>query len=179
MADELPSGTPPRALVLTAAVLGGALAVGVAVLGLSQREEAPPPLGPLALVGVDAPEASSAACASLAGALPEALPSGGESLPRRALADPAPPAAAGWGAQETVVLRCGLAAPAELRPDSQLQVVNGVQWLPVPGAGTTTFFTVDRDVFVALTVPLSAGTGPLQAISDAVSQSLRPVPPRF
>ncbi len=181
MPQQLPSGAPPRALIIVAVLLGVALAVSVAVLGLSGGDGAgdqPQTVGPLPLVPVDAPESGSLECAALVKALPPELPSQGATLTARELADPAPEAAAAWGTAEPVVLRCGLGRPPELAPDSRLQVINGVQWLPVAGAGATTWFTVDRDVYVALTVPETAGTGPLQAISDAVSSSLRPVPPR-
>lgn len=181
MSQQLPSGAPPRALIFVAVLVGLGLAIAAAAIGLSQNsaQEGEGPVGPLALVTVDAPEADSSACAQLVAALPAELPSAGTSLARRRLAEPAPRAAAGWGAPATVVLRCGLRKPRELRQDSRLQVINGVQWLPIAGADSTTFFTVDRDVFVALTVPANAGTGPVQAISEVVSASLRPVPPRF
>lgn len=185
MSQQLPSGAPPRALIFVAVLVGLVLAIAVAAIGLSQNsaqnsaQNDEEPVGPLALVAVDAPEADSSACVQLVAALPAELPSAGTSLARRQLAEPAPRAAAGWGAPEAVVLRCGLRKPGELRQDSRLQVINGVQWLPVAGADSTTFFTVDRDVFVALTVPATAGTGPVQAVSEVVSASLRPLPPRF
>lgn len=164
--------------MVVAVLLGLALAVVAAVAGLTQDDKAPAAPGPLALVPVEAPQSGSRPCEELLEAVPEQLPSAGSILHRRVLADPAPRATAGWGAPDPVVLRCGLSRPSELKQDSQLQVINGVQWLRVPGAGSATWFTVDRDVYVALTVPDAAGTGPLQTISDTVSATLRPVPPR-
>jgi hypothetical protein len=38
---------------------------------------------------------------------------------------------------------------------------------------------VDREVYTALTVPPSAGTGPLQEISDTIAAELKPQPLRF
>ncbi|MGH3521016.1 MAG: DUF3515 domain-containing protein [Haloechinothrix sp.] len=180
MHEQSPSGAPPRALIIIAVLLGVALAASVAVLGLSRTDDAsaPAPVGPLPLVPVDAPESGSPECAALIDALPDELPSRGDSLARRRLAEPAPEASAAWGTSDPVVLRCGLGRPPELEADSRLQVINGVQWLTVAGQGVATWFTVDRDVFVALTITEASGTGPLQAVSDAVSSALRPVPPR-
>lgn len=72
-----------------------------------------------------------------------------------------------------MVLRCGLDRPAELTPDTQaLRAVTGVQWLPVESESSTTWFVVDRPVYVALTVPNEAGTGPLQEISALIGRTL-------
>jgi hypothetical protein len=71
-----------------------------------------------------------------------------------------------------VVLRCGLARPPELTATSELRLISGVNWLPVPGDGASTWYLVDKRVFVALTVPGTAGTGPLQQISETVSKAL-------
>ncbi|GHF14382.1 hypothetical protein GCM10017786_55100 [Amycolatopsis deserti] len=172
------TGAPPRALLVAAAVLVVVLAAGVAVIGLVMRgsgDEA----GPLALVPVDAPQAGSAECARLIPAMPAQLDSKGTALPRRTIAEPAPEATIAWGSPDSIVLRCGLGKPPELTPTSQLRVVSGVQWLPVEGPGSSTWYVVDRAVYVALTVPDSAGTGPLQQISDTVAATLPPVPLRF
>ncbi|WP_116110809.1 DUF3515 domain-containing protein [Amycolatopsis ruanii] len=172
------TGAPPRALLVVAAVVVVVLAAGVAVIGLVVRgsgDEA----GPLALVPVDAPQAGSAGCAQLIPAMPAQLDSKGTALPRRTIAEPAPEATIAWGSPESIVLRCGLGKPPELTPTSQLRVVSGVQWLPVEGPGSSTWYVVDRAVYVALTVPDSAGTGPLQQISDTVAATLPAVPLRF
>lgn len=79
-----------------------------------------------------------------------------------------------WGDAEhdPVVLRCGLDRPAELKPDSQLRSISDVQWIEVSEGGSTTWFVVDRPVYVALTVPSDSGTGPLQDVSTTVRDSL-------
>ena len=102
------------------------------------------------------------------------LPSGTDMLPRRELAAPAPLATVAWGdaKHDPVVLRCGLERPGELTPTSQLRVISDVQWLQVPGSGSSTWFVVDRAVYVALTVPYDAGTGPLQDVSTTVRDLL-------
>ncbi|WP_216209024.1 DUF3515 domain-containing protein [Amycolatopsis aidingensis] len=182
------SGAPPRALIVVATVLAVALAVGVALFALlgpgeqDPAEQPDPATGPLALVPVPAPDAGSPACGKLIGAAPGALTSAGDTLPRRDLAEPAPQATTAWGAggsDEAVVLRCGLERPPELTRTSNLRVINEVQWLHVPGQGSATWYVVDREVYVALTVPEQAGTGPLQEISDLVDRTLPQVPLRF
>ncbi|MGC7096887.1 DUF3515 domain-containing protein [Amycolatopsis lurida] len=176
------TGAPPRLLLVIAATLAVALAAGVAVFGLTTGSPDEPGeargTGPLPLVPVPAPQAAAPECATLLGALPGELTSNGEKLAKRELAQPAPPSTAAWGA-DPIVLRCGLDQPAELTRTAQLRVINSVQWLPVAVEGTTTWFLADRAVYVALTVPDSAGTGPLQEISDAIAGALPPVPLRF
>jgi len=168
---ETDTGAPPRVVLVTAAVLAVALAVAVAVFASTKKGDEPE-TGPLALVSVSAPQAAAPACATLTGALPAELPSNGKTLVRRELANPAPPSTVAWGAEDPLVLRCGLDRPPELTPTAQLRVVNGVQWLQVTGEGAATWYVVDREVYVGLTVPDSAGTGPLQTISDTVASKL-------
>jgi len=75
-----------------------------------------------------------------------------------------------------VVLRCGLTRPAELTPTSTLLEVNGVRWLRlddgVPDPVIVSYVAVDRPVYVVLTAPTDAGSGPLQAVADVVRQTL-------
>ncbi len=137
---------------------------------------------PLPLAAVPAPAAPSAACTRLLAALPAELPADAGPLPRRPLADPAPPGAAAWvAAPRPVVLRCGLDPPAELTQTSQLLEINGVRWLTLPGTDADTFVAVDRPAFVAVTMPRGLGSGPVQAVSDAVRGTLpvcEPLQPR-
>ncbi|MGX7824869.1 DUF3515 domain-containing protein [Actinokineospora sp. 24-640] len=166
---------PPRAAVVVAAVLVGLLAVGVIVASRFAPEAEQPPVsaGPLGLVPVEAPDAASRHCADLLAALPDALPSSGAELPALPIADPAPAGSTAWGDRMApVVLRCGLRQPPELEPTSSLTQVSGAQWLPVTGMGSTTWFLVDRPVYVALTTPDTVGTGPLQTVSETVTATL-------
>lgn len=175
---ESDTGAPPRVVLVTAAALAVALAVAVAVFALTKGSEAPE-AGPLPLVSVPAPAATAPACGTLLGAMPAELTSNGAQLARRTLADPAPPATVAWGSDDPLVLRCGLDRPPELTPTAALRLVNGVQWLQVPGDGASTWYVVDREVYAALTVPDSAGTGPLQEISDTVAAKLPARPLKF
>lgn len=177
--DHDTTGAPPRRLIVLAAVLAVALAAAVALVALFVRPGPQPATGALALPSVPAPQANSAECAALLAALPAELNSKGARLPRRELAQPAPPATMAWGEPDPIVLRCGMERPPELTPTAQLRVVSGVQWLPVAGQGMSTWYVVDRAVYLALTVPDSAGTGPLQQTSDTVAATLPAVPLRF
>jgi Protein of unknown function (DUF3515) len=179
--------SPP---VLVAVALPLLLAVAVAAIAITARvqgvdgvdaERVPaataPETGPLALVPVDAPDAGGPQCSALLAALPAALPADRGTLPLRPLADPAPAGARAWAAApRPVVLRCGLTRPQELTPTSALLEVNGVQWLQLddaaPDPEAISYVAVDRPVYVVLTAPADAGSGPLQAVSDVVSATL-------
>jgi hypothetical protein len=176
------------ALPLLLAVAVAAVAIGGRVRGVEgagldagQPAQAAPETGPLALVPVDAPDAGGPECAALLAALPETLPSNAGPLPVRPLADPAPPGTRAWAtAPRPAVLRCGLTRPAELAPDSPLLEVNGVRWLRlddgVPDPVVVSYVAVDRPVYVVLTVPTDAGSGPLQTVADAVRATLPAAP---
>lgn len=181
---------PARAMrspaVVVAFVLPLLLAVAVAVIAIVVRVrglDAPPApeTRPLAVVAVDAPGARTASCLSLLVALDGDLPADTTTLPRRALADPVPAGVRAWTAEpEPVVLRCGLPRPAELTPTSALLEVDGVRWLTLDDGGSAprlvSYVAVDRPVYVALTVPTGLGSGPLQAVSDAIRTTVAVAP---
>jgi hypothetical protein len=177
------TGAPPKVVLITASALVVALAVAVAVFALTKgtaaSSAAPDANGPLALVSVPAPHADEPSCATLISAVPADLTSNGKQLAPRTLATPAPKATVAWGEGDPIVLRCGLDRPPELTQTAQLRVVNGVQWLQLSEDGSATWYVVDRDVYIALTIPDSAGTGPLQTISDTVAAKLPVKPLKF
>ncbi|WP_280434901.1 DUF3515 domain-containing protein [Nocardia carnea] len=169
----------PPALIATAVALPIALLVGVLVAAVIVLR-GPTGREPLALGPVPAPAADGPACSALLPALPADF---GE-FTRSTLVEPAPPATAAWqrpDGGEAVVLRCGLDRPLEFNRASPLQVVNGVQWFEVRDdtAATATWFAVDRETYLALTVPDGSGPTPLQAISDTITAELpaRPLDP--
>lgn len=157
------------AIALPVALLFGVIFAAVSVSGNSTRP--PEALGP-----VDAPDAAGADCAALVDQLPEAL----GDYRRAELVDPAPVGALAWAPEddisEPVVLRCGLPRPQGFDVASALQVINGVQWFEVSGADSgldsSTWYAVDRSVYVALTVPSGSGPTPIQDASNAISASL-------
>jgi hypothetical protein len=151
-----------------ALVLVAALVVGVLIAASLVRNQ---PLEPLSLATVPAPEADSADCARLLAALPEQLDGGDGALQRRQLSAPAPAGVAGWG-EPPVVLRCGLNRPAELTASSRLLGVSGVQFLEIPNGGTSTWVVVDRPVYVAVELPPTSGSGPLQQLATVIAHTL-------
>ncbi len=160
------------ALITTAIALPVALLIGIIVAAVLIDRK--PVLGPLALGPVPAPNAESAECADLLAALPEKL----GDYTRAELVEPVPAGTAAWQIDEAepVVLRCGLDRPGEFDAAAALQVVDGVQWFEVSGAAegiaASTWFAVDRPVYVALTVPNGSGPSPLQEVSAALTGAL-------
>lgn len=160
------------AVLATVIALPVALTVGVVVAAVMASRT--PVLEPVALGTVPAPAAESADCGRLLSILPNDL----DDFARAPLVDPAPAGAAAWQAEavEPVVLRCGLDRPVEFDQAARLDVVNGVQWFQVDGAEqgleASTWYAVDRTVYIALTVPDGVGPTPLQAISDAIVETL-------
>jgi hypothetical protein len=181
---------PPRALMIAAIVVAAGAIIGILVF--AALRQAPPEQRPVAIASVPAPKADSAECRALLGALPEEL----GDYRRAAAADPAPAGAAAWqatGDGEPVILRCGLDRPGEFVVGSPVQVVDAVQWFrvgeagagdePAADQGRSTWFAVDRPVYVALTLPQGSGPTPIQEISDVISKWLPaklidPAPPR-
>jgi hypothetical protein len=161
----------PRWPLGVALMLVMALVVGVLIAAAMVRNQA---LGPLGLAVVPAPAADSADCTRLLAALPEQLDGGEQgALERRQLHVPVPAGAAGWG-EPPVVLRCGLDRPADLTATSRLLAVSGVQFLEIPSGSMSTWVVVDRSVYVAVALPPSSGSGPLQQIATVISRTLPP-----
>ena len=160
------------ALIATAIALPVALLIGIVVAAVIVSRS--PVNTPVGLGPVPAPDAESASCSQLLGALPDDL----GDYTRAELADPAPVGAAAWQSAEgeEVVLRCGLERPAEFDQAAALQVIDEVQWFEVSGAEegipASTWFAVDRPVYVALTVPEGSGPTPLQDITAAIASTL-------
>lgn len=188
--NTAPRPTIPILIAITLPVL---LAVAVAAIAITARVrgvngmgiEPPPATGPLAVVPIDAPDATGPECVAVLAALPAQLPAIDGPLPSRPLAEPALDGVHAWAAApRPVVLRCGLPRPAELTPTSALLEVDGVRWLelddgnvPDPGNNAVvTYVAVDRPVYVVLTTPIGAGTGPLQVVSEAVRTALPATP---
>jgi hypothetical protein len=179
---------PPRGLLIAAIVVAVGAIIGILVV--ATLRQSPPGQRPVAIASVPAPKGDSAECRALLGALPEQL----GDYRRAAAAQPAPQGAAAWTAGgEPIILRCGLDRPAEFVVGSPLQVVDAVQWFrvgeagagnaPAADQGRSTWFAVDRPVYVALTLPQGSGPTPIQEISGFIAKSLPakaidPAPPR-
>jgi hypothetical protein len=171
--EERTTDGPPRALLI-AGVVVAVVAVG-AVLGIAATRQAP--VQPVVIASAPAPKADSSTCRALLGALPARL---GE-FQRADAAEPVPAGAAAWRAAvdgDPVILRCGIDRPAEFVVGSPIQMVNGVQWfrLDDPDANRSTWVTVDRPVYLALTLPTQSGPTPIQSLSDLIARIMPAVP---
>lgn len=174
--SDADSGGPPRAVVIAAVVL--AIAAIGAILVIARTRNAPQQ--PVALPPVSAPRAESAACRALGEALPPRL----GDYRRAPVAQPAPRGTAAWRSGpdgEPVVLRCGLDRPADFVVGSPIQIVDRVQWFRAfagqqSDAGRSTWYTVDRPVYVALTLPPGSGPTPIQRLSEVIDHAIAAVP---
>ena len=165
---------PPRTLLIAAVVVAAGAIIGILVF--VALRQSPPGQQTVAIASVPAPKGDSAECRALLDALPEQL----GDYRRAPAAEPAPPGAAAWTADgEPVILRCGLDRPAEFVVGSPIQVVDAVQWFELADQGRSTWFAVDRPVYVALTLPQGSGPTPIQEISDVIAKSLpaKPIDP--
>lgn len=176
---------PPRALLIAGIAVGTvavATVLAIAVTSHTTAARRPPVIG-----WVPAPAATSPACQALTAALPQRLGDYRRATP----VGPAPPGTAAWtGDGEPIVLRCGLDRPADFVVGAPIQVVDAVQWFREadpgsPGAqgGRATWVTVDRPVYIALTLPDGSGATPIQEMSEAIAATtpavpINPGPPR-
>ena len=167
------SDGPPRAALIAALVLAiGAVVVILAIAATHQHT------APVVVAAVPAPHAHDAACQKLVDALPPRL----GDYTRAALAQPAPVGAAAWqlaGAGDPVVLRCGLDQPSDFVVGSPIQQVDRVQWFQVSQDQRSTWYAVDRPVYLALTLPAGSGPTPIQQLSELIDRTMpaRPVAP--
>lgn len=172
MTDDGTDG-PPRAVLIAAVVVAVGAMIGVLVVAAT-REATPAPR-PVAIAAAPAPQADGAPCRALMNALPDDL----GDYHRAKAVEPVPVGAAAWQAQpdgEAVILRCGLDRPDDFVTSSPLQVVDDVQWFRVSGDGRTTWVTVDRPVYIALTLPDGSGPTPIQLLSRVVAQAMPATP---
>ncbi len=160
---------PPRSLLIAAVAV--AVAAIIAVLVIAAVRQLPEQLQPVPIPSIPAPRAESHECGALMAALPESL----GDYRRAPAVEPAPAGVAAWQAApdaEPVILRCGLERPAEFVVGAPIQVVDAVQWFEVTDEGRSTWFAVDRGVYIALTLPGGSGPTPIQEISDVIARTL-------
>jgi hypothetical protein len=171
--EGVDSDGPPRAALIAALVVAiGTIGAILAIAATRHRTVT------AVVAAVPAPQAHDPACQHLTEALPQRL----GDYTRAQLAQPAPPGAAAWqpaGAGDPVVLRCGLDRPADFVVGSPLQVVDRVQWFEVSQDQRSTWYTVDRTVYVALTLPQGSGPTPIQQLSELIDRVVpaRPADP--
>ncbi len=167
---------PPRSMLIVAIAV--AVAAIVTVLAIAVLRQSPSQQKPVTIAAVPAPKADSPECAALMAALPDHLGDYRRAQP----VDPAPKSAAAWRADsdaDPVILRCGLERPAEFVVGAPIQVVEPVQWFEVADTDRSTWFAVDRPVYIALTLPSGSGPTPIQEISEAIAKTMpaKPIDP--
>ncbi|MFD3591413.1 DUF3515 domain-containing protein [Nocardia sp. NPDC058640] len=168
--DLEPTHSP--ALIATAVALPIVLIVAVLVAAFVALR-APVEREPLALGPVPAPAADGPACHILLPALPADL----GDYTKSTLVEPAPPATRAWqlpDGGDPITLRCGLDRPLEFNRASPLTEIDGVKWFQVRDevGKTGTWFAVDRETYIALTVPDNSGTSAVQIVSDTITANL-------
>lgn len=173
-------GGPPRSVLIGALVLSVVTIAGILIFAATRRT----PQQPVAVPAVPAPQADSQECQALATALPARL----GDYQRTAVAQPVPEGASAWRSapdSDPVIVRCGLDRPEEFMVGSPIQVVDRVQWFKVSqadpaqsggGAGRSTWYTVDRRVYVALTLPAGSGPTPIQDLSGVIDRTIPATP---
>jgi hypothetical protein len=131
---------------------------------------APSALAPLTPSAPPSNAAASAACTKVLQALPVSL---GTLAPRVVHPDPPTPYVVAWG-DPAIVLRCGVPRPAALVPGSSalLNGVNGVFWLVHRGTSQVTCTTVDRAVYIEVTVPRTYRQPPISPLATAIGKAL-------
>lgn len=124
----------------------------------------------LPLLPVEAPPVTpeaEAACPALVSTLPFDLL--GE--PSRRL-DSDSPFVYAW-AEPAVVLICGVERPAGFTVGVSAIQINGVQWYVDTGdPDTTVWTTIDRSVYVQVTVPASVDSAPVTALTTPIAEAL-------
>ena len=160
--------------MVIAALAIAIVAVG-AVLAVAASRRTPPQ--PVAIAAVPAPQAQTPECRALMDTLPDRL---GE-LKRATAVEPVPAGAAAWGgADDPVIMRCGLDRPGEFVVGSPLQMVDDVGWFRIddPDTRRSTWVAVDRPVYVALTLPTGSGPAPIQTLSQVLARTMPTIPIR-
>lgn len=118
---------------------------------------------------------TQAACTKVLAQLPVTLDYGGTTLVARPALSTSTFVTA-WG-DPAVVLRCGVGRPSALMPGNATQIFSadgagGVFWLPVRTSSHTVWTSVDRAVYIEVTVPNAYRTPPLGPLAHAIEAAL-------
>ena len=187
-ADAGPPAAPPqdplrRIAIIATAVLVPVVAVLAVLANVTGTDEAPDGSGPAAIDGstpaqredlpvlpVEVPPATpeaDASCPALMGTLPLEL--AGE--PSRRV-DSDTPYAYAWGDPATVLI-CGVDRPAGYVVGTSAIQINGVQWyVDTSDPDATVWTTVDRPVYVQITLPPEVDSAPVTALTPQIAAAL-------
>ena len=74
---------------------------------------------------------------------------------------------------------CKVSVPGGIGDGSPIQVVDRVHWFEIAQDGLTTWYAVDRPVYLALTLPPGSGPTAIQQLSEVIDRVVpaRPVDP--
>lgn len=159
-----------------------ALVFGLSFGGGNGSGKASTAPGALPVLTPSAPPSDPAAvkpCNALLQALPITL---GKLVPRTVHPEPDTPFVVAWG-DPPVLLRCGVARPADLKPGSSAQFFQfgtaqgsgGVYFDVTSQGGNEVYTTVDRAVYVQITVPSQYHSAPVVTLANAIARALPPV----
>jgi hypothetical protein len=111
-------------------------------------------------------------CAQVISALPLTL--GGQDL-RRTVSNPPSGQIQAWG-DPAIVFRCGVSRPSSLVPGSSAQLFafthGGPFYDVTSSSGANTYTTVDRAIYIAVTVPRKYHSDPMPTLSRAIAKVL-------
>jgi hypothetical protein len=155
------------------------VAVAVLVRVLEAPDESPPaqvqggtssPREDLPVLPVDVPPVTpeaDASCPQLMSVLPVEL----DGAPSRRVQSDSPYAYA-WG-DPAIVLVCGVDRPAGYVAGASAIQINGVQWyVDTSDPDTTVWTTVDRPVYVQISLPATVDSAPVTALTPQIAQAL-------
>ena len=152
--QQLRDGTAPVSGIDTAALTGPA------------PEQRPAPLADLAAGG----GADAGACDSLLAAAPDSIAEGYTRV------DAVSEQTVAWSAagQDAIVLRCGVADPANYGPGARLDQINGVPWFEdvklANGTTASTWYAMGRDVQVAASLPQAESNEAITNLTNLVAE---------
>ena len=150
--QQLRDGTAPVEGLDTAALTGPA------------PEQRPAPLADLATAG------DPGKCDSLLAAAPESIAEGYTRV------DAVSEQTVAWSAagQDAIVLRCGVADPANYGPGARLDQINGVPWFEdvklANGTTASTWFAMGRDVQVAASLPQAESNEAITNLTNLIAE---------
>ena len=149
--QQLRDGTAPVSGIDTAALTGPA------------PEQRPAPLADLAA-------GDSSKCDSLLTAAPDSIAEGYTRV------DAVSEQTVAWSAagQDSIVLRCGVADPANYGPGARLDQINGVPWFEdvklANGTTASTWYAMGRDVQVAASLPQAESNEAITNLTNLIAE---------
>lgn len=145
----------------------------------SPSSSSPVALPPLTPSAPSSNAATVAPCTKVLQALPERL---GSLLPRVVHPEPDSLFVVAWG-DPPVILRCGVARPADLKLGSSVDFIliggsdgrSGVYFDITKSDDNEVYTSVDRAVYISISVPAKYSSPPVPQLAQAIATALPPV----